>query len=254
MTYDLVMAKRSRFYVYMALAMVVVTFWGFSETYFAPLFTRESAFGRVGGLPLVVHIHGLSFFLWYLFLVWQAALIAGSNRRLHRRTGMATVALVAVMVVSGLIIIPINVYNESQMPGPPIWTLFGPVILATLFMFVTYYVLAIRNRTTPEKHKRYMILAGIPALGAAVFRIFLSLLGEKLSNIPAGILVTNLFIVAAMIHDRRTHGRVHGIYWIGLAACLGTELLMLALPHTPAGPPIHELLAAIGGQLLWLYD
>lgn len=248
------MARRTRHFLYMSVAMLVVTFWGFSETYFAPLFTGESPFGPVRELPLMVHIHGWSFFLWYLLLTWQASLIASSKRGLHRQSGIASIVLVTVMTVTGLMIIPINVFNESQSDGPPIWTLFGPAILATLFIFVAYYSLAIRNRRQADKHKRYMILASTPALGAAVFRILMSLFGIQIINIPAGILATNLFIVAGMLYDRRTHGHVSRIYWIGLCVCLGTEIAMLALPHTPLGSPVRELLALVGEQLFFLYD
>ena len=249
------MPKRSRFYVLMAATMVVITFWGFAETYFAPLFAEESAFGgQVSDLPFVVHLHGWSFFLWYLLVLCQATLIAGARRALHRRIGTFSVALVGVMTITGLIIIPVNVYNEATIDGPPIWTLFGPVILSTLFLFVAYYALAVRNRNRPALHKRYMILAGIPALGAAVFRIFLSLLGPHMLNIPAGILATNGLIVAAMIYDRRTEGRVHRVYWVGLAVCLTVELLFMGLPHTPPGKILHGALQEIGHGLLFLYN
>ncbi len=249
------MAEQSRFYVLMAATMVVITFWGFAETYFAPLFSEESAFGgQVSDLPFVVHLHGWSFFLWYLLVFFQATLIAGARRALHRRTGMLSIALVAVMTVTGLIVIPVNVYNEATLEGPPIWTLFGPVILSTLFLFVAYYTLALRNRNRPALHKRYMILAGIPALGAAVFRIFLSLLGPNMANIPAGILATNGLIVAAMIYDRRAEGRVHRVYWVGLALCPTVELLLMGLPHTLPGYILHRALQEIGRRLLFLYN
>ncbi len=249
------MAKRSRFYLWMAITMVVITFWGFAETYFAPLFAEESAFGgRVADLPVIVHVHGWSFFLWYLLVVWQVSLIANANRRLHRQTGMLSIVLVTIMTVTGLVIIPVNIYNEASMSGPPIWTLFGPVILSTLFLFVAFYSLALRNRKRPDLHRRYMILAGIPALGAAVFRIFLSLLGPKLFNIPAGILATNVLIVAAMVYDHRNEGRVHKVYWVGLIACLTVEVALMGLPHTPVGKAVNDALREIGRNLLFLYQ
>ncbi len=249
------MAKRSRFYVWMAVTMVVITFWGFAETYFAPLFSDESAFGgQVSDLPFIVHLHGWSFFLWYLLVLFQAALIARAKRALHRRIGLFSIALAAVMTITGLIIIPVNIYNEATMEGPPIWTLFGPAILSILFLFLAFYALALRHRTRPALHKRYMILAGIPALGAAVFRIFLSLLGPKMLNIPAGILVTNALIVAAMLHDRRSEGKVHKVYWVGITVCVGVELLLFALPHTALGKAVNGALATIGGKLLFLYS
>lgn len=249
------MAGRSRFFLLTAVALNVVTFWGFSETYFAPLLSNESAFGgRVSDLPFIVHLHGWSFFLWYLLLLWQASLIYKSRRRLHRHTGMLSIGLVAVMTVTGLIIIPVNIFNESQTTGPPIWTLFGPVILATLFLFVAFYAQALRHRKSPSEHKRYIILASAPALGAAVFRVLLNIFGPNMWNIPAGILLTNIFIIAGMVHDRYHDGRVHTVYWVGLAVCLFVEIALMALPHTPIGEPVRAALSTLGETLFFLYD
>lgn len=246
---------QSRFYLLTAVALLLITVWGFSHTYFAPLlFDRPSAFGgRVSGLPAVVHVHGWSFFLWYVLLVVQAGLIRASKIRTHRLLGATSIALAAIMVLSGLIIIPVNIYQAMELGGPPIWRLFGLAIFSTLILFVLFYVLALRNRRRPEFHKRYMLQAGVPALGAAVFRILLSLLGPWRWGIPAGILLTNLVIVAGIVRDRRIEGRVHPVYWFGLTASLAIELLFLALPHTPIGGSILECLSALGEQLMFLY-
>lgn len=246
---------RPRFYLLTAIALLVITVWGFSQTYFAPLIlNRPSAFGGlVSDLPLIVHLHGWSFFLWYVLLVVQASLIRASKVALHRRLGVLSVGLAAIMVLSGLVIIPVNVYKAMELDGAPIWYLFGPAILATLVLFTLFYILALRNRKRAEFHKRYMLIAGVPALGAAVFRIFLSLLGPWRWGIPMGILVTNLVIVAGIWRDRQVEGKVHRVYWFGLCASLGLELLMLALPHTDAGAAFLGFLSAIGKELLFLY-
>ena len=248
------MKQRSRFYLAMAVALNVVTFWGFSRTYFAPILSQQSAFGgNVADLPLIVHLHGWSFFLWYLLLLLQASLISMSNRRLHRRMGIASVALVAIMVVTGFIIVTVNIHNPPQPGEPPIWTLFGPAILSTLILFVGFYALAIRNRRQSEAHKRYMVVASAAVLGAAAFRVFMGILGPNLWNIPAGILVTNLAIVAGMLYDRNTDGRVHRVYWTGIIVCVSTEILFLALPHTAIGQAYLRVLAGIGAHLKFLY-
>ncbi len=245
----------TRFYLVMAFALSIITVWGFSQTYFAPLLlNKPSAFGgQISDLPWIVHVHGWSFFLWYLLLVFQASLINRSNIRLHRRTGAFSIGLVVIMVITGLIIIPINIHLTLEPGSPPVWRLFGLVILSTLFLFSVFYALALKNRKRPQYHKRFMLVASAAPLGAAVFRVFLSVFGPNQWNIPAGILATNLILVAGILNDRRTHGRVHPVYWVGLSACLITETLFFYLPHSPVGAVVLEALATIGGKLLFLY-
>jgi hypothetical protein len=239
----------------MAIALNVVVFWGFSITYFAPLLSQQSAFGgSVADLPLIVHLHGLSFFLWYLLVLLQAGLIASSNYRPHRRFGMVSVALVAIMVVTGLIIVTVNIHQPLQPGEPPIWILFGPAILSTLMLFVVFYTLAIRNRKRSDFHKRYIVVASTAVLGAAAFRVLLGILDPNLGNIPAGILLTNVFIIAGMLHDRYVDGKVHRAYWTGIIVCASTEVLFLALPHTAIGQAYLRVLGGIGAHLKFLYE
>ena len=118
---------------------------------------------------------------------------------------------------------------------------------------MVYYVLALRNRRSGDFHKRYILVASAVGLGAAVFRVLLSLVGPNQWNIPAGLLLTNAFIVAGMFHDRITLGRVHRVYRIALPVCIAVELLTLALPHTAPGQALLNLLAATGEFLAFLY-
>jgi hypothetical protein len=120
-------------------------------------------------------------------------------------------------------------------------------------LFVVFYTLAIRNRKRSDFHKRYIVVASAAVLGAAAFRVLMGILGPNLGNIPAGILLTNIAIIAGMLHDRHVDGKVHRVYWIGLLVCVGTELLFLALPHTAIGQAYLQLLAGIGAHLKFLY-
>jgi len=137
------MRTKTRFYLITAIAMNIVMFLGFSQTYFAPLLLNKSAFGgNVSDLPFLVHIHGWSFFFWYLLLLWQASLIARSRHQLHRRGGIVSIGLAAIMTITGIVIMVVNI-NQSLQPGEPsLWRFFGPVILG-LFRYnpLRYYVL-----------------------------------------------------------------------------------------------------------------
>lgn len=236
-----------RFYLAAAIVLMLITVWGFSATYFAPLLGRPSVFGgRIADLPLIVHAHGWSFFLWYLLLLTQATLIRSRSHRVHRRLGMASLALASVMVISGIVTIAFNIHLTMENLGPPVWRTGGLAIFATLLLFAGFYGLGIRNRARPDVHKRLMLLAGIPALGAAVGRILFVMFAPQPMNVAAGILLTNLLIVGAMAYDGIVHGRVHPVYYVGLAVCLATESIALALPHTAAGESILEAFSSAG--------
>jgi uncharacterized membrane protein YozB (DUF420 family) len=240
----------ARFYLTSAIALLLITLWGFSATYFAPLFGHTSAFGgRVADLPLIVHVHGWSFFLWYVLLVTQATLIRRSRVRAHRRLGISSVVLAAVMVLSGIITIAFNIHLTMENQGPPMWRTGGLAIFATLVLFVLFYGLGIKNRARAEVHKRLMLMAAVPALGAAVGRILLVAFAPLPMNVAAGILLTNLLIVAAMAYDKIVHGRVHPVYCAGLAVCLLTEMIALALPHTTPGESVLGVFSSVGSYL-----
>ena len=237
----------TRFYLAGAATLLLITLWGFSATYFAPLFGRASAFGgRVADLPLIVHVHGWSFFSWYLLLLTQTTLARHGSVRAHRRVGISSVALAAVMVTSGSIAIAFNIHLAMEHQGPPVWRTGGLAIFATLLLFVLFYGLGLRNRARADVHKRLMLLAGIPALGAAISRILLVVLAPQPMNVAAGILLTNLLIVAAMVRDRMVRSRAHPVYWAGLAVCLLVETLALALPHSGPGELVLEAFSGLG--------
>jgi len=64
------------FYFHMALACAAVAFLGFAPTYFVPLASGSLA------VPPAVHIHGVVFFTWSVFFVFQAWL-ASSGQIAH---------------------------------------------------------------------------------------------------------------------------------------------------------------------------
>ena len=62
-----------------------------------------------------------------------------------------------------------------------------------------------------------------------------------------------MFIIAGMIGDKVRHGKVHRAYWIGLGACVTTELVTIFLPHTAFGSIVQQALGAIGSHLAFFY-
>jgi hypothetical protein len=57
-------------------------------------------------------------------------------------------------------------------------------------------------------------------------------------------LIVDLLIVAAMIHDRRTIGRVHRVYWIAGAVVVAVQVLRVPFSSTHAWAQIVQALMA----------
>lgn len=242
--------SRGRPYIYLVLAlgMAAFCFVGFHFTYFGPLLT-----GNYPSVSPVVHIHGWSFFLWYLLLPVQTILVRTRKLAVHRRLGAASVVLAAVMLVTGLIVVTVQIHRSGTPDGSPFWQVSGLPVLSTLVIFAVGYGLAMRWRRVPAVHKRLMILAAAAGLGAAGFRVVGGFFGFGPTTVPAGILITNLFPLAALVHDRIRDGRVHPVYAWGLPATFALESAAMALPFTPLGPWVAAPLAGVGAVLELLY-
>ena len=63
------------------------------------------------------------------------------------------------------------------------------------------------------------------------------------ATMPAGLLV-DLLIVAAIVHDRRSLGRVHPAYWWGLGVTLSVQLLRPVVGHSEAWYRVTDMLLA----------
>lgn len=232
----------------MALAISVTTFAGFWFTYFGP--------GLRGTYPdaaMAVHVHGWSFFGWYLLLPFQAALIHTRRVRLHRTLGWASMVLATLMVASGLLVLGVQMQAAESAAEPTFFGLFGQMIFATLVLFAAFYVAALRWRRNGAYHKRLVLVASAAGMGAAMFRLVSAIVGQVLWAAPVGILATNAFIIWGIVHDWRTEPRVHPVYRIGLVACVALELGAWLLTPTPVGVAFAQSLAWVGRAGAVLY-
>ncbi len=235
---------RSRFYLWLTLAISFTCFYGFWLTYFSPVMTTDLA----ARLSPTVHLHGWSFFVWFLLLPLQAGLVAGRRVNVHRTLGMASLALAAVMVVTGFIVVAVQIAGGSEF-----WFANGPFVFVALVLFTAFYSLALVNRTKPKIHKRYIVLASAAVLGAATFRVLLRSPVPIPYTLWIGGMLSNLFIVAAMIHDKRAKGAVHPVYVRGLVASVAVELASIGLVFTPLSGPIHAVIGGVGRLLEVFY-
>lgn len=238
---------RDKHYLFTALALSAAVYLGFTFTYFGPNLS-----GTYPETATIVHVHGWSFFAFYLLLSLQAALIHTRRLDLHRNLGWFSIALASLMVGSGLVVIGVRM-AEALATAEPFWSMFGPMIFTTLALFTGFYVAALIRRRSAADHKRLVIVAGSAGMGAAGFRIIGAIWGQVMWAVPAGILASNLFILGGMAHDYRRDKRVHPVYWTGLLICLGVEVGVLMLTPTSAGRVLAQGLAWVGRTAGFLY-
>lgn len=230
-----VAAPARQFYFRMALACAAVAFLGFAPTYWVPLAHRTFS-----GSP-VIHVHGLLFFTWTLYFVFQTWLAASGRVVNHRSVGIVGVSLATAMTIFGFFASVHVMKHAAAIGQTDAGIAFSIVPLSGIAFFAVVFTLAVAKTRRPEIHRRLMLLAGISILDAAVARWFLTFLAPpgppgpppvQVTIAPA--LVAFLLLVVAMVHDWRTRGRPHPAYIYGGVALLAVKFLNWPISMTPA--------------------
>jgi hypothetical protein len=200
------------FYSGMGVVILLLSVAGFARSYYL-----SGWFDAPPGTPEIstlLHFHGAAATAWLVLMVIQPLLIAGKNRKLHRRLGWFGLAVAVTMVVLG------NVAAVAAMNGGFIGLGDPHVFYAIPFFAINSFAVAVffgflwRERS--ETHKRLMLLANVGLLNAAIARIPLDPL---LAGAPFTFtFLPNFITVAGMAYDWRTRGRIHRVWiWGGLA-------------------------------------
>ena len=203
----------------MAVAIAITVFAGFSRSYFLKSWygTRE--------LSGLLHLHGLIFTTWVLFFLSQTVLVATRRTYLHRRMGIAGAVLAVLVVVVGTAV-AINRAKTGASPIPgvsPLGFLAIPLFDMVVFAILVGTALYLRRRL--EAHKRLMTLAMISLLAAPIARMtFLPLPPGP----PTFFGLADLFIVALLVFDLTTRGKVHpATIWGGLLIVASQPLRLI---------------------------
>ena len=237
------------FYAWMAMACVATAFLGFIPTYWQPM-----AAGAFQANP-VVHLHGMVMFGWTLFALAQTSLIPAGQVALHRSVGLAGISLATLLVVVGLLA-ALNSYKTGVATGQATAAeAFLTVPLAIIATFAVLFTSAIANIRRPEAHKRLMLLATISLLNAPVARPLLvwvwptppTVQPQVWINVPACWL-SYILIVAAMVYDWRTRGKVHPIYLVALPVLMFAAWVVIPISETAAWHGFARDFLALAGK------
>lgn len=236
------------FYLYMAVSCVAVAFLGFAPTYWLPL-----AEGKFTAHP-IVHIHGLVFFAWTLFFVYQAWLAASGRLARHRSVGLIGISFATAMTILGALVAINQMKSAAALGLAEAGEAFAIVPLSSILFFAVVVAFAIGNVRRPEWHKRLMLVATISILDAAVARWFLVLLSPPGAVGPPSVgvdvppaLLTCVLLIVAIVRDWRVGGRPHPAYLVGLGALVAMKLIQIPLSATPLWHAVAGGVLALAG-------
>lgn len=210
-----------RFFTGIALVILATVIVGFSRSFFLrPLFPDWPSPSET-----IFYVHGAVFTTWIVLFVVQATLVAGGRTELHRKIGPFSAVLAVAMVVLGTVGALVSARRVTGFTGvtvPPLQFLAVPMF--DMILFAPFVWLAIAQRRNPQTHKRWMLLATVNLVGAAIARWP----GVLALGPLAFFGLTDLFVIALAIWDFRTRGRLHPVtLWGGLLIIVSQPLRLV---------------------------
>ena len=225
-----------RFFSVVAVVTAVTILAGFSSTYVPKLVAGAPA------LPWIIHLHAVVFTSWLAFYVTQTLLVFTGRTAIHRRLGLAGVALAALMVIVGsATAITVARLGSRGIPGVEFPDVEGFLLLNLVAVGVFTILVAAGwyFRRKAQTHKRLMLMATASGLvGPGVSRLpFAS------GNTPVIGLLVLVFLFAGPVYDLVTRRRLHQAYlWSVPLAFLGIPPVVLALSATATWHRIAAML------------
>lgn len=191
--------------------------------------------------PFILHVHAAAFFGWLVLLTVQIAFIRGGRHDLHRKLGVAGMALGAAMVVIG----PATAYAMQNYhwgtpeSDPP----FLAIQLMDIFAFAVFAGSAFLKRADSPAHKRLILLATL-FISDAGFARFLggpvhSALGDGYLPYLASLYLANdVLILGLGAYDLATRKRFHPVYLPALVFVFACQFSAGYLYHAPWWKPV----------------
>jgi hypothetical protein len=221
-------------YLGFTVALALSVLLGFARTFFLRAWYPEWA--AVHGAPeRIFYLHGTVFATWYLLLIVQASLISVRRVAWHRRLGVAGAGIAAVMVLLGILASLVAARRPTgfiDIPVPPLQFLIVP--LGAITLFGTLVTLAVVRRRDTQAHKRYMLLASIVMLEAAVGRWPFAFMNgpSPLPFFDMPSLMTDLFLVPLCAWDLRSRRRLHPVTLWGVLGIVAYHVLRMPIAST----------------------
>lgn len=218
---------RSRFFPYFALFALTAVMVGFF-----PTFTRPVWRGEFHG-PVLAYFHGAFMLAWLLLFLSQALHVQMGRTARHRVLGWIGLAVVPGVVLTTMAMGVHALRRDLAAGGGEIATSSLVGSFTTPLIFALLFACAVAWRRRPDFHKRAMFLATAAILWPAFFRFRHYFPAVPRPDIWFGFVLSQLPILAAMLHDRWTLGSVHVVYrtlGVAVIAEAATEALLFDSP------------------------
>jgi len=217
-------AGERRLYTAAALVAALVVFAGFAPTYYL-----KGVFGTPD-LTALKHVHGLVMTAWFTLFIVQVRLVATGRTALHRKVGVAGVALaIAVLVVGTTLGIASARAGASPIGVPPLVFLVLPI--GEMVIFATLVTAAILLRRRGPYHKRLMLVASLAMLTPAMARLPFEFV--QAGGPPVFFGLADLVILGCIAFDTVKSRRLHPAFAAGFAVVIVGQVGRLALSQTP---------------------
>lgn len=226
-------SRDRRFFTWMAVAMITLSLAAFIPSMAHPA-------GRHVPLSGLAAAHGIVFLAWLILFLVQSRLIAGHRIALHRRLGLSSVFVLALMIPLGYTTTVAMVRRGFDLSGDlrvdrdPSYEAVFPLFNLLIFALLAVAALLFRHR--PQIHKRLMLFANIELMPAPLAHG----IGHtpSLTSMPPAIIMVpiSIFVIAAVAGDWLVAKRIHPLTW-----CLA--ILRILSGPLEAGP--------IGSSAAW---
>jgi hypothetical protein len=148
---------------------------------------------------------------------------------------MAGAAIGAAIVVVGIYV---AIHSERRVHTPAnADTLADPYVFlifpfASAGLFAAFVTLGVLKRRRPDAHKRYMMLATASLIVPALARIVTQATQAAVPGVVGAMVLVNVFLVAMVVHDLNTRGRLHPVTLWGGGATVVSEVLRFAIGYS----------------------
>jgi len=209
------------FFVGLAAVVVGTVAVGFAPSLYLRGLGTEGLPPTLQTLPAYAWLHGIALTGWFLLFFAQTLLVASGRARIHRRLGVSAVVFGLGVIVTALVMVQHSLHEPLRVSlrDVPV-AFFGNV--ASVVQFAVLLGAALYFRGRPETHKRLMVLANVPLLGAALSRL------PGAVEHPAITLGAPLILLLALIvRDLTLNRRLHpATLWGGIVFLFGTRVLV----------------------------
>ena len=212
-----------RFYFAMSLVVALVVAYGFHFTIGANLFRPAIR------PPAILWVHAAIFMTWLGLFIVQTGLVTTRNVDLHKRLGLAGIALGAAVFAVGIATIVAMTRFHAAHPAPGgNGPAFAIIPFNDMLAFAALFGTAVAlRRSDREAHRRLMLMAtcALTAAGWGRFPTFL---------IPDGWFYAgvDLLVIIGMARDLVVMRRVHPVYLYALPAMIAGQIAAVTIMTT----------------------